>query len=329
LTNPETEKISTQYFLRLGAVLVILAAVYFGTHILGAKNTDQTASQISAGAPTQNLVLAATLPVAQSAFLIPANDAVLPLRNWKINPPELTAQSFYVIDITSGKILLAKEIEQIRPIASLSKLITALIILEKSHLEKEIAVSQSAIDAYGKMGNLALNEKISVKNLLYALLVESSNDAAIALAESLSDNNNQFSDFMNQKAASLGLKNTHFVEPSGLSPENVSTAKDLSVIMSEIINYPLLNEIMKTPEIDISSADGKYVHHLLNSDKLLVKYPEIIAGKTGYIDEAGNCMMVATHAPNQDIVITIILGSQDRTGETEQLLEWEKQGFLW
>jgi len=326
-------QLNRDYFLRLGAVLVILAIIWFGENYFGNKKElpleaqNFPAQENFAQENHDDAALAASLPIAQNIFLIPRSDIFTPIRNWDIKEPEFSAQSIYAIDTGSGKILLQKEPEQKRPIASLSKLVTTLVILEKASIKDEIIVSKNAIDTLGEAGGLIQNEKISVESLIYAMMLESSNDAAMALAEKF---NGQFIDFMNQKVKNLGLKNTGFSDPSGLNPENISTAKDLVKIMKEVIKYPFLNYIMTTKETEISSADGSNKRKLTNINKLLDKYPEIIAGKTGYTEEAGECMIIALKSPNgQGTILNVILGSKDRLGEMEKLIEWERAAFVW
>jgi D-alanyl-D-alanine carboxypeptidase (penicillin-binding protein 5/6) len=325
-TRPENNNIGPVYFLKLFTALAILAAVYFGNSFF--KNRHETEQQnLSASFPQTENILAASLPLAQEAYLVPSNEITVPIRKWSIEEPKLQAQSFYVVELNSGKVLAQKEPEKVQPIASLSKLITALVVFERANLNDEIIISKSAIETYGEMGNLKEGERLTIESLLYAMLIESSNDAAVALAEKF---NGQFVGYMNQKATKLGLKNTRFSDPSGLSPENISTAKEMVKIMQEFIKHPILTQITKIPEADILSADGKNNHHLVNSNKLLSKYPEIIAGKTGYIDESGNCFVVAIQAPNKEAtLIIVILNTQDRMGEMDKLIQWAKEAFIW
>lgn len=329
-TSSQNQLPNSHYFLRLAVALAIVAIIWLGTNLFNNNETGNpksASSQTNLDSGQKNNLFTATLPIAQEAFLVPTGDFGVPIRKWNVETPKLSAQSVYAVEINSSKVLLAKEPNQTRQIASLSKLITALIVIERANLKDEIVVSKNAVDTYGEMGSLVVNESLTIESLLYALLVESSNDAAVALAEKF---DGQFINFMNQKAKELNLENTHFSDSSGLSIENVSTAKDIARIMQEVIKYPLLNYIMETSQIEVSSADGKYKHKLTNSNKLLSKYPEIIAGKTGYIDEAGNCMVVALKTPSlQGIIINVILGSQDRIGEMDKLIQWEKEAFLW
>jgi D-alanyl-D-alanine endopeptidase (penicillin-binding protein 7) len=135
---------------------------------------------------------------------------------------------------------------------------------------------------------------------------------------------------MNKKADDLGLKETYFLDPTGLNPENRSSARDLVSLMQKALEYPLLSEIMKTKEIDIASADDKFHHHLANTDMLLGEIPEIIGGKTGYTEEAGNCMVLAVTSPNgEGTVISVVMNAKDRIAETKRLITWTKTAFFW
>ena len=347
-TDSSENQLNPSYYLRLAAAIIILAAVWFGTNIFGkqnppvqTKNQEQTTEnqeQTAVSNPNQQTdVFAASLPISQNAFLISSNDLAFPIRKWGIDEPELSAQSTYAFDLDSGKVLASKEPDNQRPIASLSKLVTALVIMDKANLADQISVDKTAVETEGEMGGLVVNEKLTPESLLWIMLMESSNDAAVALAEhfsaqggSTSGGDGQFINFMNQKAATLGLRQTQFADPSGLSTQNLSTAKEVAQIMAEAIKIPLLAQIMRTSEKEIFSADNKFIHQLKNTDKLLATHPEIISGKTGYIDEAGGCIAVAAKAPNnQETIINVILGSQDRFGDMEKLLNWEKEGFVW
>ena len=276
------------------------------------------------------------LPLQADTFLITRYLPIFPLRNWNIPEPEIQAKTALVYDTAHQEILYQKnDLYEQRPIASLTKLMTALVVLENTDLNSVFKISPNAVQTEGEMGNLRVGEELIVKSLLYALLVNSSNDAAVALAENIpfppsEETEQKFIELMNKKAASLNLKNTYFVDPSGLSAENYSCAWDISVMLQEVLKYPVLEEIMQTQEIDLYSIDGKFNHHLVNTDKLLGTVPEIIGGKTGYTEEAGNCMTAAFWSPNgQGMTITVLMDSPDRIAETKTLFEWTKKAFLW
>ena len=287
------------------------------------------------------------LPISENAFWASQLAPSYPIRNWSISDPEITAKIALVFETTRQKILWQKDgLREPRPIASLTKLMTALVVMENYKLDDIFKISKEAVETPGEMGDLVVGEELTIKNLLYALLIESSNDAAVAIAEGINNkvlnssrnngthsNNNtsvNFVDLMNQKVKVLGLADTNFTDPSGLDPGNISSAWDLNDLMQEVLKYPILQEITQTSTINFQSVDGKFNHYLTSTDKLLGKLPEIIAGKTGYTEEAGNCMILAWRAPNdQGIIISIIMDSQDRMAESEALLQWTKEAFLW
>ena len=304
------------------------------------------------------------LPLAENIFLASQLIPTYPIRNWNAAEPEISAKIAFVFETTRQRILWQKNgLRAKRPIASLTKLMTALVVMENAKLDDVFTVSKKAVQTSGELGGLIVGEQLTVENLLYALLVESSNDAAAALAENISknlafdsamlrsDNNNLsleparlaeasgeaqvegvtlFVDLMNQKAKSLGLTDTTFTDPSGLDPSNQSSAWDLNILMREFLKYPVLQKITQTATFDFKSVDAKFSHRLTSTDKLLGQYPEIIAGKTGYIEEAGNCMILAFRAPNnQGTVVSIIIDSQDRMAESAAILKWTKEAFLW
>ncbi len=266
-----------------------------------------------------------------SGLLLP----VSPLRDWNVEEPKILARAALVFDTKNRSVLFQKDnILEARPIASLTKLMTAIVALENAKETDIFTISQNAVVQKGEMGNLAVGEKITLKNLLYLMLVASSNDAAQAIAENISspatDSGQIFVGLMNQKAKALGLKNTSFKDSSGLDPSNFSTAWELTKIMEEVLKNPLLSKIMQTPKITIFSVDKKFRHQIESTDKLLDRVPEILGGKTGYIQEAGNCMILAVKSPqNGGIIISVVMDSPDRLLETETLINWTKKAYLW
>lgn len=276
----------------------------------------------------QNSVQANRLPLAENIFLSAQILPINPIRNWNIADPEISAKTAIVFDTTRQMILFQKNgINDPYPIASLTKLMTALVVMDNAKMNNIFEVSKNAVNTNSEIGDLIVGEKLTVNNLLHILLMDSSNDAAVALAENISSD---FVKLMNEKAKTIGLKNTFYADPSGLDPENRSSAIDLTKIMQEAIKYPKLVEIMQTSAIDFASVDGKFQHHPRNTDKLLKEITGIIGGKTGYTEEAGNCMILATKSPDQNgIIITVVIDAKDRLAETKALINWTQQAFFW
>lgn len=251
---------------------------------------------------------------------------------------ELEAKAAIVLDRETGKILYEKNINERLPIASLTKLMAALIVVENMNLTEVVVISKKAVETEGNRVDLWPQETISVKNLLYALLVSSSNDAAVALAEHLDlprfneiEAGLNFVNLMNERAKILGLKNTHFVNPAGFDePGNFSTAYDLARFTSFLLDRPLIFEILRIPRARVYSTDGRINHLLLNTNKLLGVLPDIIGGKTGFTEEAGQTLILVIKEPIKNhLVISMVLGSNDKFEETKRLIEWVLGAYKW
>jgi lipoprotein-anchoring transpeptidase ErfK/SrfK len=203
--------------------------------------------------------------------------------------PKITAKSYLVADLESGDIITAYGEKIQLPIASLSKMMTALISLETLNQYKETTVSRKAFGTYGAQGNLLTGEKIIISDLLYPLLLESSNDAAEVLAEFAGRDN--FIKNMNDKAISIGLKNTLFEDPSGLSANNLSTAEDLFKLTRYIFKYKsYVFEITKLKDY----TEGR--HTWYNNSKFR-NDKNYLGGKNGYTDEAQHTLVTMVELP--------------------------------
>lgn len=239
-----------------------------------------------------------------------------------------SALSLKINKIRGEKILFKKNPQEILPIASLTKLMTALVVIEDPEnypFSDVLTISKEAAgqDDVPEYGNLKRGEKITLEKLLNLMLIYSSNDAAFALAEKIGLENFIFR--MNQKAKILGMENSHFVNPTGLDPENqkfnlknlenfnYSTAEDLAKLTKYILNeFPLIFEISSTkPAYQIKNG-------FLNLSQ------NIIGGKTGYTDEAGGCLILVLKK-NGNYFINIILGTEgteSRIREMKKLIDW-------
>ena len=199
------------------------------------------------------------------------------------------------------------------PIASLSKLMTAVIALENYSPNKIITISKKDLEIYGNSAHFRLNQKYKVKDLVKIMILTSSNDAAYALAKELPN----FIDLMNKKAKEIGMFQTRYIEPSGLSKKNVSSAADLLKLSRYILkNHP---EILEVDKENIYKV-GKRIFYNINKIRRL---PNFIGGKTGYIPESKENAISIFSLNGQKIVI-IVLGSNDRLLSTQKLLSWFK-----
>jgi D-alanyl-D-alanine carboxypeptidase (penicillin-binding protein 5/6) len=261
-----------------------------------------------------------------------------PIRNWQIEDLNIEATSAIAVEIddkSTQKVLFKKASSEVLPIASISKLMTALVVLENYEPSQIVEISKTAVSIEGESGKLKIGEIFKTQDLLYPLLMESSNDVAQALSEVRGEQ--AFVDLMNFKAENLGLKNTNFVNPTGLDPEtsgplNSSTAEDLIRLTDYLLKtQPLIWKILTTSEFDLYSADGVYHHKVLNNNKLLKDWPERIVGaKTGYTDKASGCIILVLKNPNsENFLINAILGSVDRYEEMKKLVNWLDQAYIW
>lgn len=236
----------------------------------------------------------------------------------------ISAESALSVAINDNQetVLFKKDLNQKLSIASLTKLMTALIVLENYDLGQKVVVSKSAMKQIGEQGSLKEGEVLSVKDLLYISLIESSNRAAYALSEVV--RTEIFIKMMNEKAQVMGLSNTNFVDSTGLDAKSYSTVKDLAVLSEHLFeNYPLFREIISTKEFNLY-LDGTFHHKLINTNKMLSK-GDIIGGKTGWTQEAQGCVMVISkNMQSESYIIHIILGAQDRFLEMQKLISFSK-----
>jgi len=225
-------------------------------------------------------------------------------------------------------VIFDKDSDQPLPIASLTKLMTVLVSLESQPLSQKIEITSQIISQQGNSGSLKVGERISVKELIKMALVESSNDAADALAEI--SGREDFVTLMNLKAKEIGLRSTRFSTPTGLEAEdNFSTARDLANLVILILKrYPLILDISSQSSITILSENEKPHHIAFNTNDLLavgeIQDLKIVGGKTGYTDEAGGCIILVLKDQDNNYFINIILGTglrESRFSEMKKLIE--------
>lgn len=242
--------------------------------------------------------------------------------------PWLSAEAAIVIDTKSAAILYEKNADaQLLP-ASTTKIMTALVALEHYQLSDIITVEQAS-SSIGQSMNLVRGETISVESLLYGLLVNSGNDAAFALAQSYPGGYNAFVDKMNQKARELHLTNTTFRNVSGVeSYGHVTTVRDLSILAREAMKNPTFAKMVATLTVTVESADGKTIHSLRNINELLGRVEGLKGIKTGWTENSGENLVAAVERDGHEI-ITAVLKSDDRFGESQRLINWAFANFSW
>lgn len=247
--------------------------------------------------------------------------------------PVFSSQAVLAQDLNSGVTLYEKNPDQAVLPASTTKIVTGLVAMDYFNLDTIITVSGVSV-AGQKMG-LIEGETITIKDLLYGLLVYSANDAAEVLAsnycpeEILSCGRDAFVVAMNQKAKELGLTNTKFINPSGLDGTlHFSTARDLVKVSTEAMKNPLFAEIVNTVETSVFSTDRRLEHKLTNINELLGKVEGVQGVKTGWTEAARENLVTYINRGDKRVMITL-LGSQARFAETEELIKWIFENYEW
>ncbi len=239
--------------------------------------------------------------------------------------PKVSAKAFIVADIKSGTVFAEKDADTQYPIASLSKLLTALVANETIHYDRTLAITQDdRRQTEGTPGSLSPGESFTIGDLLFSLLMESNNSVAFALARY--NGEEQFVAWMNDKARAIGMGSTRMKDPSGLTPENVSTASDLFKLTKYIHDSQsyILN-ISREPQKTITAVDG--TKYPLANFNVFAENPQFLGGKTGYTDEAHETMTAVFELPVDTTTATInivVLGSEDREKDIKALLAWFK-----
>lgn len=240
---------------------------------------------------------------------------------------DLTARAVLVKDISSGQILYEKNVNLVLPIASLTKLMTALVTEKQASLEALVEISPFDLLTEKYVINLVPGENLRVYDLLQAMLISSANDATLALARFAGKGSiEKFVIMMNKEAVAFGMPSTAFTNPVGFDdPAHYSSAADLAKLVEEFLQHPRLLEIVGRKKTLISSSDGAHTHELVTTNKLLLQYEEITGIKTGYTAEAkGNLIALVDNK-----YYSIILGSSEREEETEKIMNWVTENFAW
>ncbi len=247
---------------------------------------------------------------------------------------ETTAKNILAVDAKTGKILYEKNPQEIVPIASITKLMTALVFLDyNSGWQKEF-YTISSDRRNGGIIHLNTGEVLKIKDLFYTALIASDNDAAIALARSTNLSEKEFINKMNEKAKLLGLNNTNFADPTGLNKKNVSNAKEIV----ELLNFALENKQIQIAtstlnyEFEVKGKNYTRFVKLQNTDLLLRSYLNIIGGKTGYLDSAGYCLAVKIKGKKGQEIFVVVLNSEtnfDRFQDVKAVSDWIFNNYNW
>lgn len=245
----------------------------------------------------------------------------------KDGEPNLQSSGVLVLDPTTGQTLYSKNADHTAPIASITKLMTAMVVLDaKLPLDDVLQISNDDIDMVkGTRSRLPIGSHFRRDDLLRLALMASDNRAASALGRNYPGGLPAFVEAMNAKAKLLGLSQTHYVDSSGLSPGNVSSAQDLGKLVSEASKYELIREYTTTGAVNVQLPDSKRKLTFVNTNALVRAGDwKIGLSKTGFINEAGKCLVMQAMIANQPIVIVLLdsWGRLTRIGDANRIRKW-------
>lgn len=281
-------------------------------------------------------VLAGPTPV-HAATQLPGKTVTAAFSSEEPAPPRITCKAAILIDQDTGEILFSHAANNRLPNASTTKIMTAVLALEKLELDDEITISNRAVSTAGSKSKLRAGEVLTVEQLLYALMVVSGNDASIALAENVAGSQKAFVEMMNAKAQELGLTNSHFVNPCGLNDErHFMSAKDLATLTQYALKNPKFAQIVDTiyfslPPLPGNPNNPENLRDFDNQNELLHWLPWVTGVKTGSTPYAKYCL-VASGTQEGVSLIAVVLGaaeSEIRWKETRSLLEYGFSLYSW
>ena len=235
------------------------------------------------------------------------------------------AKNVLVLDSAEKKVLFEQNGYDIVPMASTTKILTALIAIERGNLNEEFIVSKNAASISGSKVGYKASEKVTVHELLYGLMYRSGNDAAVTIAEGIGGSIQGFSEIMNNYATSIGLVDSHFESPHGLdSREHYTSAYDLALLTSIGMEDETFKEIVGTKEI--SKSKYNFTRDYNNINKILWKIPGANGVKTGYTGQAGKCLVSSVNINDKNIII-VVLNCPDRWNVTEKIYNHVKEKY--
>ncbi len=236
--------------------------------------------------------------------------------------PELTATAWTLYDADSGIVMASQDADTERPMASVTKIMTALVVRDNAELEERVRITESAAATGEAEIGIAPGELWSVEDLLIAVLVRSGNDAAVALAEYVGGSVEGFADLMNDKAAELGLEHSHFVNPHGLDADgHYTSANDLAVMAAVALEDPILARMARTRLVKFRPDPAGVDRFARSTNNLLGVYPGVVGFKTGFTNKAG-LVLVSVLERGGRTLIGVVMQSEAHFDDSRELLDW-------
>jgi len=304
---------------RLILILILIILAFAGYFLLTKKSNNP----MVLGTSVNSFYLEKTVKVEKHPDKIPG-----------VKDPNVLADSIFLIDKSSKYPLFEKNAEKQTAIASITKVMTATVALDLYKLSDVVEVKKEDTEVEGSKVFLKTGEKITIENLLYCLLMNSGNDAALALSDS-KVSREEFIELMNKKAHFLGLTSTRFADPAGLNDEGRSSARDVALLFANALSNSDFVKIVSTAEKEVASVDGSVTHTLKNSDRLTtgeIPLEGVIGGKTGFTYDAGHTLVTAATKNNATIIGVVLKTFSDApsasAAEMKKLLEWGFASYI-
>ena len=230
---------------------------------------------------------------------------------FKVTAYSTSAKAAILMDMDSGRVIYGKDVHYVQSVASISKIMTAIVAIENSDLNKEVTIGKEILKAYGSGIYVQIGERIKLEDLLYGLMLRSGNDAAIAISVAVAGDTDSFVKMMNDKAKNLGMKNTTFNNPSGLDEEkgNFSSAYDMALLMSYAMKNEEFRKITKTKDHTVKINKNVYKWH--NKNKLLSTYKYTTGGKTGFTKIAKRTLVTSASKDGVNLTVVTINDGDD------------------
>lgn len=266
-----------------------------------------------------SILLLSPLMIRGMCLTTSAEEGIMPISGTQF--PSLSANSAILIEAESGCVIFEKNAHTRMPMASTTKMMTALVAIEQVPLDRVVTVSPKAVGIEGSSVYLYAGEQLTMEALLYAMLLESANDAAAAIAIEVAGSIDAFADLMNQKAEELGLCDTHFENPHGLGADgHYTTAYDLAIIAATALKNQTFRTIVSTYKKTIPMSSTNGVRLLINHNKMLKYYDGAIGVKTGFTKQSGRCLVSAAER-NGTTLVSVTLNAPDDWNDHTKLLD--------
>lgn len=300
---------------------------------IGASTKDVLASALKNYTPQKEYVMAQTEGRSDSRVASEVIGALSPLPG-KIGSDStvtVNARSAIVLDAATKEILFESNAREKMAMASITKLMTALLVLEKGNLNDVVHITQEDVIETGSDIDLRRGEQVLLGDLLKATLIKSANDAAYASAHHVGGTADNFVKMMNQKAEELGLKKTFYRNPHGFDEVgHYSSSFDIALLMSHAMENKSFSDIIKMKECDVAILNSDRISHVSTTNELLkVDDPLIEGGKTGFTDEAGESVVLVAKNPAGHRIIVVIMNSPHRFAEGKKLIDFVYEKYQW